>query len=115
AGEANRPFIHYPSLIFLAAIHLLALASIVYIFMYGVGTWEAVFHVLAMFAGGFGITALYHRAWAHNAVNFARPVEYALAIMSTFVMQMPARQWISTHIKHHQHTDHEDDPYNIQR
>ena len=115
ASETSRPFVHYPSLIFLAAIHVFALASIAYIVMYGVGTWEAVFHVLAMLAGGFGITALYHRAWAHNAVNFVRPVEYALAVLSTFVMQMPARQWISTHIKHHQHTDHDDDPYNIQR
>jgi stearoyl-CoA desaturase (delta-9 desaturase) len=114
-NKPNRTYIHYPALIFLAVAHLLALASLGYMYLYGVGAWEAVFHVSAMFAGGFGITALYHRAWAHNAVNFARPVEYVLATLSTFVMQMPARQWISTHIKHHQHTDHDDDPYNIQR
>ncbi len=28
---------------------------------------------------------------------------------------MPARQWISAHIKHHQHTDRHEDTYNIQR
>ena len=45
----------------------------------------------------------------------ARPLEYVLATFSIFMLQMPARQWISTHIKHHQHTDHSDDPYDIQR
>ncbi len=93
----------------------MALASIPYMYFNGIYASEAVFHPLAYILGGFGITALYHRAWTHNAVIFARPVEYILAILSVFALQMPARQWISTYIKHHQHTDHDDDPYNIQR
>ena len=108
-------FIHYPSLAFLGIAHALALASIPYVHFHGIHAWEAMFHLTAMVAGGFGITALYHRAWAHNAVLLARPVEYVLALLSVFMLQMPARQWISTHLRHHQHTDHNDDPYNIQR
>ena len=111
----GKNFVHYPSFVFLSAIHLMALASIPYMYFNGIYASEAVFHPLAYILGGFGITALYHRAWTHNAVIFARPVEYILAILSVFALQMPARQWISTHIKHHQHTDHDDDPYNIQR
>lgn len=113
--KARDPFIHYPSLIFLLLAHLLALASLPYIYFFGVATSEIAFHLIAMIAGGFGITALYHRAWAHNAVSFTRPVEYVLATCAGFLIQMPAKQWISTHIKHHQHTDHDSDPYNIQR
>jgi stearoyl-CoA desaturase (delta-9 desaturase) len=28
---------------------------------------------------------------------------------------MPARQWVSTHLKHHHHTDSPEDPHNIKR
>jgi stearoyl-CoA desaturase (delta-9 desaturase) len=114
-GEHAGPFIHYPSLIFLGAIHALALVSLPFMYFHGIHVWEIVFYFMAYLLGGFGITALYHRAWTHNAVNFARPIEYILAIFAVLMIQMPARQWISTHIKHHKHTDHDDDPYNIQR
>lgn len=108
-------YVHYPSAIFLIVVHILALASLPYIYFHGLYMWEAAFYFSAYILGGFGITALYHRAWTHNAVSFARPVEYILAILATLMVQMPARQWISTHIKHHQHTDHDDDPHNIHR
>lgn len=116
AVAKGKPFfIHYPSMIFLGLLHLLALASLPYLYFVGAYGSELIFQFLAYVLGGFGITALYHRAWTHNAVQFARPVEYILAILSVFALQMPARQWISTHIKHHQYTDHDEDPYNIQR
>jgi stearoyl-CoA desaturase (delta-9 desaturase) len=83
--------------------------------IHGVGVCEAAFYPSCYLLGGFGITALYHRAWTHNAVCFSRPVEYVLAVLAVLMFQMPARQWISTHIKHHRHTDNEDDPHNIQR
>jgi stearoyl-CoA desaturase (Delta-9 desaturase) len=108
-------YIHYPALIVLAALHLAALAAIPYLYFYGIHGWELAYHLIAYPLGGFGITALYHRAWTHGGVKFARPVEYILAAGSTFILQMPAKQWISSHIKHHDHTDHDDDPYNIQR
>ncbi len=108
-------FVHYPALVFLAVTHLLALGSIPFLYFHGIHIGEAIFYFATYLLGGFGITALYHRAWTHNAVCFARPVEYILAIFAVFMLQMPARQWISTHVLHHQHTDSDDDPYNIQR
>jgi stearoyl-CoA desaturase (Delta-9 desaturase) len=114
-SNQTAALVHYPAIAFLAITHLLALASIPYLYFFGIHASELTFHLLAAVAGGFGITALYHRAWAHNAVVLVRPVEYALAILSTFMLQMPARQWISAHLKHHKHTDHDDDPYNIGR
>ena len=108
-------YVHYPAMALLVALHLAALAAVPFLWFYGAGAYEVAYHLIAYPLGGFGITALYHRAWAHNAVRFARPIEYFLAICSTFILQMPARQWVSSHIKHHQHTDHDEDPYNIQR
>ena len=84
--------IQYPALAFLAFIHLLALAALPYLYFYGLSWPEAVYHIVGYFLGGFGITALYHRAWTHNSVTFARPVEYALAVCSTMIPQMPARR-----------------------
>jgi stearoyl-CoA desaturase (delta-9 desaturase) len=114
-GSNALTFVDYPALALLSVVHLLAIASFPYMYFHGVHFWEAMFNFVAAMVGGFGITALYHRAWAHNAVSLARPVEYILALFSIFMLQMPARQWISTHIRHHQHTDHHEDPYNIQR
>lgn len=98
----------------LLLLHVLAVACIPYIYYYGVSVWEATLHIVFYFLGGFGITVLYHRAWAHGAVQLARPLEYFFAACATLVIQMPAKQWISSHIAHHKYTDHEDDPYNIQ-
>ena len=108
-------YISYPAMIALAVLHICALIAFPYMYYYSVTPADAAFHVLAYPVGGLGITALYHRCWTHHSVKFAKPVEYALAALSTLVVQMPARQWISTHIKHHDHTDHDEDPYNIQR
>lgn len=107
--------IQYPALAFLAFIHVLAIAAVPYLYFYGISWLEATYHIAAYFLGGFGITALYHRSWTHNSVTFARPVEYFLAACSVLIPQMPAKQWISTHILHHHHVDTELDPYNIKR
>lgn len=103
------------ALIGLLFLHLLAVLSLPYLFYYQIFLPELAFNIFAYFAGGFGITLLYHRAWAHGAVQLSRPLEYIFAALSTFVLQMPARQWISAHIQHHGHTDTEEDPYNIQK
>lgn len=106
---------NYPAAVGLIALHILALGGIAYLIFHGVGWSEIALHTFFYFAGGLGITALYHRSWAHNAVQFPRALEYVLAACSTLVIQMPARQWIIAHIDHHQHTDDDRDPYNIQR
>lgn len=115
ASAAPGTIIRYPAMVFLAVTHVLAVASLPYMLVHGIGVYEAIFYFGCYLLGGFGITALYHRAWTHNAVSFARPVEYILAVLAVLMLQMPARQWISTHIKHHRHTDHDNDPYNISR
>ena len=107
--------IQYHAIAFLGALHALALASLPYIWLHGVGLSEACFHIAGYFLGGLGITVLYHRAWAHNAVRLSRPVEYFFAVISTLVPQTAARSWVSSHIQHHQHTDSDLDPYNIGR
>lgn len=99
----------------LVVMHVLALLAVGYIIFHGITVTEAVLHLTFYFLGGLGITALYHRSWAHNAVKFNRGLEYFLAACSTLVVQMPARQWVESHLDHHKHTDDDLDPYNIQK
>ncbi len=110
-----RMSINYSAAIGLAILHISAIACIPYLILVGVSTAELGLQLAFYVLGGLGITALYHRSWAHNAVRFSRPVEYILASLSTLVIQMPAKQWIVGHIAHHNHTDSDLDPYSIQR
>lgn len=105
---------NYFNISFLTILHILALGGLWYAFVYGIKPAEWAFLFMGYLLGGFGITALYHRSWTHNAVQFAKPLELFLAIGSAFVLQSAGRDWVANHIRHHQHTDHEDDPYNIQ-
>ncbi len=99
----------------LATLHVAALGVFPFVWTYGLSASEVAFHIAAYFLGGFGITALYHRAWAHNAVKFSEWVEYVLAVSAALVLQKSAKDWIRHHVLHHDHTDTTLDPYNIQR
>lgn len=107
--------VNFGALVGLLALHVAAVLALLYLVNYSISWPEWAFIAFTYFGGGFGITLLYHRAWTHGAVELKRPVEYGFAYLSTFMLQMPARQWISAHIKHHGHTDTDDDPYNIER
>lgn len=96
-------------------LHAAALASLPYMLFFGLTLTETLLHAGLYILGGLGITALYHRSWAHNAVQMSRFMEYVLAVCSTLVIQMPARQWIEQHIAHHKHTDTDHDPYDINK
>jgi stearoyl-CoA desaturase (delta-9 desaturase) len=107
--------LNHPAILGTAALHVLALASLPYLVLCGLTATELIMHLALYVLGGLGITALYHRSWAHNAVQLSRAMEYALAVCATLVVQMPARQWIESHIEHHKHTDTDHDPYNINK
>ena len=57
-----------PAIVFLTIMHALALASLPYLYFYGLAWPETAYHVVSYFLGGFGITALYHRACRANTL-----------------------------------------------
>ncbi len=97
----------------LITIHIGFFATPFYLYFYPLMPLELSWHVFAYFAGGFSLTALYHRSWGHGSVIFHPAVERILAICSTLILQGPASSWISDHLKHHRHTDQTEDPHNI--
>ncbi|KAJ7241048.1 delta 9-fatty acid desaturase protein [Mycena haematopus] len=67
--------------------------------------WEtALFSVFYYYFTGLGITAGYHRLWAHRSFNAGKFLQYFLAIAGPW--------WSRGHRAHHRYTDTELDPYN---
>ncbi|KAJ7233751.1 delta 9-fatty acid desaturase protein [Mycena rebaudengoi] len=75
--------------------------------------WEtAVFSVFYYFYTGLGITAGYHRLWAHRSYNAGKFLQYYLAIAGAGAVEGSIKWWSRGHRAHHRYTDTELDPYN---
>jgi len=78
--------------------------------------WETlVWSVLYYFLTGLGITAGYHRLWAHRAYNASLPLQYALALFGAGALQGSIKWWSRGHRAHHRYTDTDLDPYNAHK
>jgi len=74
--------------------------------------WKtALFSVFYYFVTGLGITAGYHRLWAHRSYNASKPLEYFLAAAGTGAVQGSIKWWCRGHRAHHRYTDTDLDPY----
>ena len=63
---------------------------------------------------GLGITFGYHRLLSHRAFEASWPVRLLSLLSGATAMEDSALNWCSDHRRHHKHTDHDHDPYNIQ-
>src|SRR3954447_17831508 len=61
----------------------------------------AVSYLLRMF----GITAGYHRYFAHRAYKTSRAFQFLLALVGTSATQKGPLWWAAAHRKHHKHSD----------
>jgi stearoyl-CoA desaturase (Delta-9 desaturase) len=58
-----------------------------------------------------GITVGFHRHFAHRAFQAKTPVRVLLGILGSMAAQGPVIYWVSTHRRHHRHSDQEGDPH----
>ncbi|KAI0009722.1 acyl-CoA desaturase 1 [Xylariaceae sp. FL0662B] len=75
----------------------------------------ALFSVIYYFNAGLGITAGYHRLWAHSSYKASLPVKIYLAAMGAAAVEGSIRWWSSLHRSHHRYTDTEKDPYSVRK
>ena len=69
-----------------------------------------------LYANGLGITAGYHRLWAHRAYEAHWTVEVALMLFGGAAIQNSVLNWASGHRTHHRFVDDVDkDPYSAKR
>lgn len=97
----------WPTIIYMAVIHLGALAAPFYF------TWPAffVFLFLSWLTGCLGITMGYHRLLTHNSFETKPWFRRFLATVGCLASQGPPIQWVADHRQHHQFSDSPGDPH----
>ncbi|KAF8189332.1 delta 9-fatty acid desaturase protein [Pholiota molesta] len=73
------------------------------------------FSIFYYFVTGLGITAGYHRLWAHRAYNASLPLQYILAMAGAGAIEGSIKWWCRGHRAHHRYTDTDLDPYNAHK
>merc|ERR1712014_73156 len=78
--------------------------------------WQtAVWAVAYYFATGLGITAGYHRLWAHTSYSASLPLKIYLAAVGGGAVEGSIRWWARDHRAHHRYTDTDKDPYSVRK
>jgi stearoyl-CoA desaturase (Delta-9 desaturase) len=80
-------------------------------------SWSAVALSAAIyFVFMFGITAGYHRYFAHRSYKTSRAFQFILALIGTFTLQKGVLWWAAHHRRHHRESDQEGDVHSpVQR
>ena len=91
------------------AMHLAALAVF---FIPGALSLPAIALIVAVYvARGFGLTAGYHRYFAHRAYKTSRYFQFVLGCLGAAALQRGPMWWAGHHRVHHKHSDDHDDPH----
>ncbi|CAG8759362.1 36976_t:CDS:2, partial [Racocetra persica] len=101
-------------------LHTSVLLSTPFIALYGFFTTDIqlktlIWAIIYYFITGLGITAGYHRLWAHRSYKASRPLEIFLVFAASGAVEGSIRWWCRDHRAHHRWTDTELDPYNAHR
>ncbi|MGE5176714.1 MAG: acyl-CoA desaturase [Hyphomicrobiales bacterium] len=115
SGELAPPRLEWTgSGVFLILLHAAVLIGVPLYVAHTPLSWPLIGTTLVvMYASLIGITAGYHRLYAHQAYAAARPVEAVFLFLGTLAFQGPAIRWSFDHRAHHRHVDREGDPYNV--
>mmetsp|Transcript_763 Transcript_763/g.1770 ORF Transcript_763/g.1770 Transcript_763/m.1770 type:complete len:430 (-) Transcript_763:38-1327(-) len=84
--------------------------------LYGLATWTFNWPTIALAVGyywwsGLGITAGYHRMFAHKAYKVQPWFEWVLACMGAAAVEGSIKWWSRDHRAHHRYVDTQKDPY----
>ncbi|KAJ1863980.1 stearoyl-CoA 9-desaturase [Coemansia sp. RSA 2703] len=98
-------------------VHVILLSTTPLLALYGalttaVQTKTMILMVVVYLISGLGITAGYHRLWAHTSYSARYPLQLALAIAGSAAVQGSIFWWSRDHRVHHRYTDTTQDPYN---
>ncbi|MGC6464893.1 MAG: acyl-CoA desaturase [Akkermansiaceae bacterium] len=66
-----------------------------------------------MIATGLSITLGYHRLFSHLSFKATWPVRLFTLVFGACAFENSVLHWASDHRRHHKHTDHDEDPYDI--
>ncbi len=108
-AETNRwkDGLEWPATIWLAFVHLGALAAPFCFSWQGLG----VAAVLSWTMGSLGICLGFHRMLTHGSFETYAPVRWFFATLGTLAGEGPPIMWVAAHRKHHLHSDQDEDPH----
>ena len=114
----NIPFhrVNWTNTAFLSVITLVGVVGApLYLWFHDLG-WQMwglfAFYVIAT---GLSITLGYHRLFSHLSFKAKWPVRLGTLIFGSCAFENSVLNWASDHRRHHKHTDHDDDPYDISK
>jgi stearoyl-CoA desaturase (delta-9 desaturase) len=87
----------------------------VYLWFFGFDWFHFGMFLVMFMLTGFSITAGYHRFFAHKTFEAKWPLRLMVLIFGAAAFENSVLMWTSDHRRHHKHTDHDDDPYNISK
>ena len=87
------------------------IVAVVLFWGWGVGgvplTLFAVMYILT----GLGITIGYHRLFTHKSFETSRVLTFIFGMCGSMAVEGSILTWVATHRKHHQYSDHDEDPH----
>ena len=115
--RSKKPEINWPAALMLTLTPLAALILLpIYLWSHSISLSTWCIFALFLAWNGLGITAGYHRLWAHRTYEASWLVRLFLMIGGTMAIQNSVLYWASGHRTHHQHVDDVDkDPYSAKR
>lgn len=102
-----RKGLDWPVVIWIVAVHALAVAAPFYF------SWQALVTCLVLIGmtGSLGVCMGYHRLLTHGSFKTYRPVRWLLAFLGGLSGEGSALTWVANHRKHHAFSDHDGDPH----
>ena len=106
-----KPSWDWPIIMWLLAVHVLAICSLKFF------TWSGlvVCFLLYFVTGCLGITFCFHRLLAHRSFRAHPILEGLTAVFGTIALQGSVRQWVFNHRTHHHASDTPTDPHSSLR
>ena len=101
---------------FMGPAHVIGVFAGIYYLMPKNFQWQFWVFVLVMFASrAIGITVGYHRYFTHRSFKCGKVMQALLAMFGNGAIEGPVISWVADHVRHHENTDKEGDPYNAAR
>lgn len=108
--------VNWTTSIFLAVINTLAVTAVpLYIWHFGLDWFQVLLFLVFYIFTGISITLGYHRLFSHLSFKARTPVKLFTLVFGACAFENSALDWSCDHRKHHKHTDHDEDPYDISR
>lgn len=106
--------IHWLNSAFLIGTFLTSVIGVpLYIFHFGLDWFQILLFLVFFIATGMSITLGYHRLFSHKSFEASPMVRATTLLFGAAAFENSAMVWCADHRRHHKHTDHEDDPYDI--